>query len=130
MTIRCAALVVFCFVVSGGLFDARLHAAPTGKASLADLGVQAYADGRFADAAAAWRQAWDDGAQNASLACNLGNAAFRQRRLGEAVLWYRRALWLDPGHADARHNLEFARQFLADRVPPPPPSFLGAAWAA
>lgn len=108
-------------------FPAEAAGAEVG--ALANRGIQAYTEGRFADAADAWRQAWDDGAQNAPLACNLGNAAFRQRRLGEAILWYQRALWLDPGHADARHNLEFARQFLADRVPPPPPSFLGAAWA-
>lgn len=96
--------------------------------ALADQGVQAFAGGRYAEAEKAWGQAWAGGLRNADLACNLGDAAFRQRRLGPAVLWYQRALWLDPGHDDARHNLEFARQFLADKVPPTPPSFLGSVW--
>ena len=110
------------------LISSPVLAAPADAKALVDQGVQAFAGGRFAEAEKAWEQAWAGGLRNADLACNLGDAAFRQRRLGPAVLWYQRALWLDPGHDDARHNLDFARQFLADKVPPPPPSFLGAAW--
>ena len=110
------------------LLSSPAMATPADAKAMVDRGVQAFAGGRFAEAEKAWGQAWAGGLQNADLACNLGDAAFRQHRMGPAVLWYQRALWLDPGHDDARYNLEFARQFLTDKVPPPPPSFLGAAW--
>jgi tetratricopeptide (TPR) repeat protein len=105
-----------------------VQAAPADTAALVEQGVQAYAGGRYAEADAAWQKAWDAGARTPGLAYNLGDAAFRLHRPGPAVLWYQRALWLDPGHEDARHNLEYVRQLLIDKVPPPPPSFLGAAW--
>jgi hypothetical protein len=49
----------------------------------------------------------------------MGNAAFRLNKIGLSVLYYERALWLDPGLEDARYNLEYAEQFLTDRIPAP-----------
>jgi tetratricopeptide (TPR) repeat protein len=60
------------------------------------------------------------GAHNADLQTNLGNAALQAERLGPAILAYRRALRLDPGHARARQNLTHARGLLPDWVPTPP----------
>ena len=124
---RRAGVFILFFFAGAILLSCPLLASETELRTLVDQGVQAFAGGRYAEAEKAWGRAWAGGLHNADLACNLGDAAFRQRRLGPAVLWYQRALWLNPGHDDARHNLEFARQFLADKVPPPPPSFLGAA---
>ncbi len=121
-------LIATLLAASSFLVSPTAMAASADARAMVDQGVQAFSAGRYDEAEKAWRQAWDGGLRNAGLACNLGDAAFRQQRLGPAVLWYQRALWLDPGHDDARHNLEFTRQFLADKVPPPPPSFLGAAW--
>jgi tetratricopeptide (TPR) repeat protein len=50
------------------------------------------------------------GVRNASLDYNLGNTYFRLGDPGRAVLHYRRALRLDPRHADAAANLEYVRQ--------------------
>lgn len=43
---------------------------------------------------------------------NLGNTQFRLGKLGEACLWYRRALFLDPGMAEATVNLRLLHRKL------------------
>jgi Ca-activated chloride channel family protein len=46
---------------------------------------------------------------------SLGNVAFRQGRLGEAVELYKAALELDPDDEDAKFNLEFVRDEIRRR---------------
>jgi tetratricopeptide (TPR) repeat protein len=60
-----------------------------------------------------------DGIRNADLYVNLGNAAMGAKRLGPAILAYRRALDLDPDHHRARQNLAHARTLLPDWIPRP-----------
>ncbi|MEM1297427.1 MAG: tetratricopeptide repeat protein [Verrucomicrobiota bacterium] len=43
---------------------------------------------------------------------NLGNTLFRLGKLGEACLWYRRALFLEPGMAEATVNLRLLHRKL------------------
>ena len=47
---------------------------------------------------------------------NLGNAYFRDNQLGKAILNYERALLLEPGDGDIRHNLRFANNRTVDRI--------------
>lgn len=47
---------------------------------------------------------------------NLGNAAFKQNRLGLAVLNYQRSLRLNPRDEDATNNLKYARSLVEYRV--------------
>ena len=47
---------------------------------------------------------------------NLGNCAYRIGKLDEAILWYQKALELDPEDEDARHNLEFVREEIKRRI--------------
>jgi len=60
-----------------------------------------------------------DGIHNADLYVNLGNAAMGAKRLGPAILAYRRALRIDPDHHRAQQNLAHARTLLPDWVPRP-----------
>lgn len=53
---------------------------------------------------------------SAQLYYNLGNAYFRDQQLGKAILSYERALLLDPGDGDIRHNLRFAQNRTVDRI--------------
>ena len=41
---------------------------------------------------------------------NIGNAHYRLGNMGEAILYYERALKLDPSNGDARTNLEFVKE--------------------
>lgn len=77
-----------------------------------------YGESRFREAAEAYRAILDGGFENADVHYNLGNALYRTGSVGRAVVEYERALRLDPGHRDARANLEFLREQLADRQTP------------
>lgn len=88
--------------------------------SLWTAGVQAYTDGKFADASAAWTSIEESGQKSAKLYYNLGNAWFKQGNYPKAILNYERALRLDPSYSDARYNLEFTGNFVQDKIEPVP----------
>lgn len=88
--------------------------------SLWRAGVQAYTDGKFADASSAWETVEESGVKSAKLYYNLGNAWFKQGDYPKAVLNYERALRLDPSYSDARYNLEFTNSFVQDKIEPVP----------
>ena len=92
--------------------------------SLWNAGVAAYSDGRWTDAVQVWSDIEGLGLAAPELYCNLGDAYFRQNSLAEAILYYSRALKLDPSNADARYNLEFAKSLTQDKIDSVPEFFL------
>jgi tetratricopeptide (TPR) repeat protein len=86
----------------------------------------AYADGRYADAAAQY-QAMIDETPDAVLYYNLGNAQFKQGELAQAILNYERALRLRPNYPDAKYNLAFAQSRITDNIVEQ--DFFLSAWA-
>nr|HPH16215.1 tetratricopeptide repeat protein [Bacteroidales bacterium] len=47
---------------------------------------------------------------------NLANAYYKQREIAQAILWYERALVLDPYNDDIRNNLRIAQASQPDKV--------------
>ena len=86
-----------------------------------------YRNGNYAAAAAAYEQLLAEGLSSAKLYYNLGNACFKENRLGEAILYYHRALRLDPGDEDTRYNLRVAEARTKDKIEQVPEFFL-AQW--
>lgn len=87
-----------------------------------------YNEGRFSEAVARYESLRAQGVADAALFYNLGNACFKSGRLGSAILNYERALRLAPGDEDARANLAFANELIADAPERPElPAYL--AWA-
>lgn len=84
--------------------------------ALWDSGVQAYNDGRFADAADLWQAILDSGKISPELYCNLGDAFFKEGNYPQAILNYERALKVDPSYSDARYNLAFCENFVQDKI--------------
>jgi tetratricopeptide (TPR) repeat protein len=70
---------------------------------------QAYAEGRFGEAAAHYESLVNSGNWNANLFYDLGNAYYRLGDFGQAILNYERALALEPRHPEAEANLQLAR---------------------
>src|SRR6059058_2472947 len=70
---------------------------------------QEYAQGNFKEAIAGYEALVRAGQWNANLFYDLGNAYFRTRDFGRAILNYERALALDPHHPEASANLRIAR---------------------
>lgn len=79
-------------------------------------GAAAYKAGDFTSAAEAWQNCVENGYQNGDLYYNLGNAYFRENRLGLAILNYEKALRFDPTNDDYEYNLKFARSMTKDKV--------------
>ena len=70
---------------------------------------QAYAEGRFEEAATGYENLIRSGNWNADLFYDLGNARYRLGDFGQAILNFERALALDPRHPEADANLRLAR---------------------
>src|SRR5438477_1585118 len=87
-------------------FVSTTHAADDGAFAKAN---QAYAEGRFAEAATGYETLIRSGNWNANLFYDLGNARYRLGDFGQAILNFERALALDPRHPEADANLRLAR---------------------
>jgi tetratricopeptide (TPR) repeat protein len=68
-----------------------------------------YASGEFKAAIADYEELVRAGQDAPNLFYNLGNAYFRQKDFGHAILNYERTLALDPRHPEAQANLRIAR---------------------
>jgi tetratricopeptide (TPR) repeat protein len=91
---------------------ATASAAPSAADASFERGVQLYTDGDYDGAREAFREILASGFDDPAVHYNLGNAAFKSGRLGEAIYHYRLAHDLAPRDEDVTANLEYAR-FLA-----------------
>jgi len=91
--------------------------------SLFLAGVEAYTQGDFDQALKDWKDVEATGLMSKELYYNLGNAYFKSGEIAPAILWYERALRLDPSDADVRYNLDFARALTQDKIEEVPEIF-------
>ena len=96
--------------------------------SLWNSANQAYMEGRWADAAADYELISGMGLESAPLYCNTGDAYFKDGNVPMAILFYERALKLDPSYEDARYNLQLLNSTIQDRIDPVP-DFILKVWA-
>jgi len=96
--------------------------------SFFEEGNQLYLSGDFSGALDRYQQIVDQGYGSAPLYYNLGNTYFKLGNVGRSVLYYERALRLNPGHADVRANLEMARSLAADDIARLPTFWVVRAW--
>ena len=87
-----------------------------------------YVEGRWADAVSDYEKIADMGLESAALYCNTGDAWFKDGNVPMAILYYERALNIDPSYSDARYNLELLNSAVQDRIDPVPELILKA-WA-
>lgn len=96
--------------------------------SLWNTANQAYIDGRWADAVAEYELISGMGLESAALYCNTADAYFKDGNISKAILFYERALKIDPSYEDARYNLELLNNTIQDRIDPVP-DFILRVWA-
>ena len=84
--------------------------------SLWNTANQAYAEGRWADAVNGYEMISGMGLESAALYCNTGDAYFKDGNPAKAILYYERALKLDPSYSDARFNLALLNNGIKDRI--------------
>ena len=83
-----------------------------------------YQDGKYELALEQYKQVLESGLESADLYYNMGNAAYRSNSIGYAILYYEKALKLDPSHEDASNNLEFASRYRVDTFEEVPELFI------
>lgn len=76
----------------------------------------AYSMGQYEGALDSYRQIEDSGYQSYKLFYNMGNAYYKLGENGKAILYYEKALKLDPSGADALNNLQIAKLQTLDKI--------------
>ena len=74
-----------------------------------DRANQAYKQELYNEALKLYLQEAEQTGVSSSLYCNIGDTYYRLKDNVHAVLYYERAMLLDPSNGDARFNLEFVR---------------------
>ena len=113
--------------------DTAAHVAAVGEEPAAeaaspeqlwDRANTAYVNGDFHAAAEIYERILAQGLSSVKLYYNLANAYFKEGQLGKSILFYRRALRLDPGSDDVRYNLGVAEARTKDNIERIPEFFL------
>jgi tetratricopeptide (TPR) repeat protein len=92
--------------------------------SLYNQAIELYEKGEFENAILRYREILDSGYEAADLYYNMGNAAFRSNNIGYAVLYYEKALKMDPSHQDAAYNLKYVSKYVVDAFEEVPEFFI------
>ena len=112
-------LLVFFFLPGQGQ-DAQV--------ALIERANQAYNNGLFTEAIELYQTVVDSGYVSAALFYNLGNAYFKSRDIPSAILYYEKALKLDPRDEQARFNLHIANSQITDKIEAVPEMFYVRWW--
>jgi hypothetical protein len=95
--------------------------------SLFAKGNSAYASGEYDKAIKIYDSVVAKRYESGYLYLNIGNAYYKLRNYPKAILYYERALLIDPGNAKAKHNLAKAQIYTVDKINEIP-EFLLTGW--
>ncbi|MDE6715299.1 MAG: tetratricopeptide repeat protein [Muribaculaceae bacterium] len=84
--------------------------------SLTEEAEKAYTADNYSEALALYTQAAEQDGVSSDLYYNIGNCYYRMGNNGKAILYYERALNLDPANDNARQNLEFVNNRITDNT--------------
>ena len=79
-------------------------------------GNAAYSAGNYDEAITEYQTIIDGGEYSLELYYNLANAHFKAENIGKAILYYNKALRLDPSQEDVLHNLAIVEAKTKDQV--------------
>ena len=108
-----AAIVALANVARASEFDAQWDRANT-----------AYMNGDWAGATAIYDSIEQAGMASVKLYYNLGGAYFKNGQIGKAVLYYNKALRIDPTDEDTQYNLRVANGYVKDQIEVVPEFFV------
>lgn len=90
----------------------------------------AYERSEYGYAIELYNQILDEGLVSADLYYNLGNAYFKNNMMGPAILYYERALRINPLDEDLNHNIAVAKSKIVDKPEQRPKLFYEKWWIA
>ena len=88
----------------------------------------AYQQENYTEAIALYEQIAANGNEGAILFYNLGNAYYKSGENAKALLWYERALKLDPADEDIQHNIAFVNRKIIDKIDAVPETLFAQWW--
>jgi hypothetical protein len=91
---------------------------------------QFYKNEQYQQAIDEYQKILEQGYESAEVYYNMGNAYYKLGKLGYAVLYYEKALKLNPDDEDTRYNLKIARAHTIDKIKEVPQIFLVRWWNA
>lgn len=83
-----------------------------------ETGVELFNDKEYAEALDKFLLLENEGIYNADLMVNIGNCYFRMEELGNALVYYKKALKLDPTNEKAKRNLRYGKSLTVDAQSP------------
>lgn len=122
--------LIYGLIIILSLVPMASHALDMPKDSINMLKAQAdsaFASEDFPKAEEIYLQLAEQG-ECSAIYYNLGCTYYRQDNMAKAVLWFERALKLDPSDDDIRFNLTMARSKTVDRIIPRHEMFFVSAW--
>ncbi|QZE15312.1 tetratricopeptide repeat protein [Halosquirtibacter laminarini] len=87
---------------------------------LFDQANVSYKKGDFKVALDTYKEIESQGFAESDLYYNMGNAYYKLSEFTKAILYYERALALDPNNKNIAYNLKMANQYIVDKVEPLP----------
>lgn len=91
-------------------------------------GNAAYNEGNYDQALTMYENIVESGMESAALYYNMGNTYYKMKEYPHAILYYEKALKLDPSNEDIRTNLEIANLAVVDKINEIPQSFISRWW--
>lgn len=93
-----------------------------------DEGNIAYNEGDYEQAMTYYSQVVEAGYESAELYYNMGNTYYKLKQYPLSILYYEKALKLNPGDEDIHTNLEIANLAVVDKINVLPQSFIERWW--
>jgi len=109
-----------------GIASTRINMDHTDIDSMYHRANNLYQQGQYEPALEQYNAVILSGKESADLYYNMGNAAYRSNSIGHAILYYEKALKLEPANEDAIHNLNFVSRYRLDTFEEVPVFFIGA----
>lgn len=92
--------------------------------ALWESGNKEFTAGKYTQAIEDYNKIVASGKVSAELFYNLGNCYYKENQIAKAILYYNKALRLDPLNKDIQHNLTLASAQTANKIDPLPKFFL------
>jgi tetratricopeptide (TPR) repeat protein len=109
-----AILVYLVYLLSPG--SLRAAATPEDPAKIFAQGNSEYQAGNYAAAEQRYCRILSSGHESGTLYFNLGNACYKQKRLGDAIYYWEKARQRMPGDQEILENLALANLLIVDRI--------------
>jgi hypothetical protein len=87
-----------------------------------------YTKGQFVEANELYLGIYNSGKQSAALLYNIANTHYKLGNLGQSILFYERALKLEPKDEDIQYNLALAQSQTVDKIEEVPTIFIVSWW--